>query len=437
MHYLSFILLFTSLLSAASSEITSTMSIEELNKIRASSPSSEAYFGISVAISGNTAVVGAHGENRTGLAYIFEYQSDSNTFVQKAELRAYAGQSGDAFGLSVAIDGDTVVVGAYRNDPNSLTDAGSAYIFVKPLSGWATATEDAILNNYHNTIYDFFGYSVSISGDTVVVGARGDDDSGTNSGSAYIFLKPESGWTRATENAKLLASDGATEDRFGYRVAISGDTVAIGADHDDDAGTDTGSVYLYEKPGTGWIDANQSAKLTASDSEDYHYLGSSLAISGDTVVAGAYGDGNLGTNAGAVYLYEKPSTGWIDTNQSAKLTAFDGTDDDYFGYGVAISADTVVVGAYRDDNLDTDNSGSAYIYEKPNSGWINTVESTKLTAFDAAADDYFGVSVAVSSDTIIVGAHADDDSETDSGSAYILKEKPSINPSIIMYLLNN
>ena len=432
MRYLSFILLFTSLLFPLSSEITSTISMEELNKITASNPSENAYFGISVAVSGNTAVVGAHGANRTGLAYIYEYQNDTHTFVQKAELRSYAGQVGDAFGLSVAIDGDTVVVGAYKNDPSSLIDAGAAYVFVKPFSGWVTTTEDAMLTSYYDRIYDFFGYSVSISGDTIIVGARGDDDSGTNSGSAFIFIKPTDGWTSATENAKLLASDGATEDRFGYRVAISSDTVAISADQDDDTGTDTGSVYIYDKPDTGWIDANQSAKLTTSDSEDNDHFGSGLAINGDTVIVGAYNHNNVG----AAYLYEKPITGWIDANQSAKLVASDAEAEDRFAYSVAISSDTVIVGAYFDDNLSTEDSGAAYIYEKPSNGWINAIESAKLLAPDGTSYDYFGVSVAVSSDTIIVGAHGDDDSETDSGSVYILKEKPSINPSIIMYLLN-
>ena len=399
------------------------ISFEELNKLAADTPAEEAHFGISVAISGDTAIIGAFGENDfTGAAYIYEYNSGSDTFVQKARLRASDKMASDRFGRSVAISGDTVVVGADNDDGG--TDSGSAYLFEKPASGWTDANEDAKLSASDAAPYDYFGGSVAISGDTVVVGAYGD---GSYSGSAYLFEKPASGWTDANEDAKLGALDAAEDDSFGYSVAISGDTVVVGAIGDSSF---SGSAYLFEKPASGWTDANEDAKLGASDAAADDQFGRSVAISGDTVVVGAYGDGSF---SGSAYLFEKPVSGWADANEDAKLSASDAAADDNFGHSVAISGDTVVVGAFGDDSY----SGSAYLFEKPASGWMNANEDAKLGALDAAADQ-FGYSVAISGDTVLVGADEHDEGGlTNSGASYIFKANGAagVLPGMMMYLL--
>ncbi|MCP4373769.1 MAG: hypothetical protein GY797_37560, partial [Deltaproteobacteria bacterium] len=153
--------------------------------------------------------------------------------------------------------------------------------------------------------------SVAVSGDTVVAGALGDDDNGNDSGSAYVFVKPGSGWADMTQTAKLTAADGAVDDRLGSSVAVSGDTVVAGADWDDDNGGGSGSAYVFAKPGSGWADMTQTAKLTASDGATYDYFGRSVAVSGDTVVVGAYRDDDNGTDAGSAYVFE-PSGSEID-----------------------------------------------------------------------------------------------------------------------------
>jgi hypothetical protein len=266
--------------------------------------------------------------------------------------------------------------------------------------------------------YDDFGYSVAISGDTVVVGTHYDDDNGFESGSAYVFERNQTGADNWGQVAKLTASDAAADDRFGVSVAISGDTVVVGAWGDADNGTQSGSAYVFERNQTGADNWGQVAKLTASDAAAGDWFGYSVAISGDTVVVGAPGDDDNGSQSGSAYVFGRNQTGADNWGQVAKLTASDGAAGDWFGYSVAISGDTVVVGApYDDDNGAY--SGSAYVFERNQTGADNWGQVAKLTASDAAAVDCFGISVAISGDAgaIVVGADWDDDNGTDSGSA--------------------
>ncbi len=371
-----------------------------------------------MAIAGNTAVVGAIKDDDkgtdSGSAYVFEKSGDS--WNQMAKLTAADGAAADYFGFSVAIFGDTVVVGAFQDDVGANLDQGSAYVFVKPAGGWITATQTAKLTAADGAVNDAFGISVAITEDTVVVGAPGDD---SGKGSTYVFVKPGGGWITATQTAKLTASDGAADDILGFPVAIVGDTVVVGAYLDDDNGSSSGSVYVFVKPGGGWITATQTAKLTASDGAEFDFFGFSVAIAEDTVVVGAYFDDS---SKGSAYVFVKPGGGWLTATQTAKLTAADGAALDGFGYSVAIVGDTVVVGAYEDDDKGT-NSGSAYVFVKPGGGWVTATQMVKLTAADGAADDNFGLSVAIAGNTVVVGARGDD---SYSGSAYIFGPVPEI-----------
>ena len=245
--------------------------------------------------------------------------------------------------------------------------------------------------------WDNFGYSAAISGDTAVVGAHGDDDN-DGSGSAYLFDA-----TTGAQLFKLLPDDGAAWDFFGWSVAISGDTAVVGAYHDDDNGPDSGSAYLFDAT-TG----EQLFKLLPDDGAAFEWFGVSVAISGDTVVVGAYGDDDNGSGSGSAYLFDA-TTG----EQFFKLLPADGARDDQFGFSVAISGDTVVVGA-PEDNDNSSNSGSAYLFDA-----TTGVQLFKLLADDGAADDLFGFSVAISGDTAVVGAWGDDDNGVNSGSVYL------------------
>jgi hypothetical protein len=297
------------------------------------------------------------------------------------------GAAGDYFGYSVAIDGDTMVVGAYRDGDKGGT-SGSAYIYI-----------------------------VATSGDTVVVGAYDDDDKGTSSGSAYIFARDVAGSLTAgwTQRAKLVAGDGAAVDLFGGSVAISRDTVAVGAQYDGDKGDRSGSAYIFTRDVAGSLTAGstQRAKLVAGDGAAGDEFGVSMAIDGDTVAVGAYYDDDKGSDSGSAYIYTCDVAGSLTAGwtQRAKLVAGDGAAGDEFGISVAINGDTVAVGAYRDGDKGSF-SGSAYIFTRDVAGSLTAgwTQRAKLVAEDGAAYDWFGYSVAISGDTVAVGAYYDDDS---------------------------
>ena len=205
--------------------------------------------------------------------------------------------------------------------------------------------------------------------------------------------------------SKRTASDGAAADRFGRSVSISGDYAVIGAYYnDDDDGNRSGSAYIFERDGAGnW---NEVQKLTPSDGAEFDYFGNSVSISGNYAVIGAYGDDDNGANSGSAYVFERSGSAgnWSEVE---KLTASDGAASDRFGYAVSISGNTVVIGADSDDDDNGGNSGSAYVFERGGAG--NWSETQKLTASDGAGFDFFGISVSISGNTVVIGADNDDD----------------------------
>ncbi len=389
---------------------SSSAAVIEVAKLIASDGATGDDFGFSVAVSGDTMVIGARGDEADrGSAYV--YIRSGRDWIQQAKLTASDGLAGDWFGNSVAISGDTVVVGAYFDDISPNNVQGSAYVFVKPGPGWSNMTQTAKLTASDGAAGDRLGTSVGISGDTVVAGAIHDDvGPNMNQGSAYVFVKPGPGWSNMTQTAKLTASDGALNDGLGTSVAISGDTVVAGAVGDDiGPNADQGSAYVFLKPGPGWSNMTQTAKLTASDGAANDRLGESMSASSDTVVVGAAQD-DIGANVnqGSAYVFVKPGPGWSNMTQTAKLTASDGAANDFLGFSATISGDIVVLGAWGDDIVGlNDGQGSAYVFIKPGV-WINMTQSEKVTASDGAAGDTFGWSVGVSGETIVVGAYFDD-----------------------------
>lgn len=366
-------------------------------------------FGIAVALHGDTAVVGAWSaagvSPGAGAAYVL--LRGGNAWTQQAKLVASDGASNDGFGVSVDVSGDTIVVGS----PFAGT-AGSAYVFMRSGAAW---NQQAKLTASDAAANDTFGISVAIDGDTIVVGAEADDTSGgTDAGSAYVFTRSGSFWS---QQAKLTAVDGAADDRFGCSVSLSEHSAIIGAQGDDiSGGSSLGSAYVFNRCGSVW---SQQAKLTASDGAANDAFGVSVCISGDSAIVGANGDNTTaGTDAGSAYVFSRIGDAWTS---SIKLTPGDAAEADQFGNSVAIEGDTALIGAYTDDVGGSDNVGSAYVFTRIDDpcagGWA---QQTKLTASDGDAFDVFGYAVALSADTGLIGAFFDETAGgTGAGSTYV------------------
>ena len=356
-------------------------------------------FGAAVAISGDTAIVGAPydtvGANfHQGSVYVFT--RSGNTWTQQAQLFANDGAAGDEFGWSVAIDGDTIVVGADADDVFANADQGSAYVFFRSGTTW-TQQAHLFANDGSARDHDYFGNSVAIQGDTVIVGAYLNDSFHVNQGSAYVFVRSGTTWTLQQH---LFAADGTVAEEFGSAVALDSDTAAVGAWSDTISGnTQQGSTYVFVRAGTTWT---QQAKLTAADGHTQDFFGGSVAISADTILVGSdWHDIGSNGNQGAAYVFIRTGASW---SQQQQLTASDGAASDEFGHAVAILGDTAVVGAWLHDVASALDEGSAYTFTRSGTTWTQEQE---LAATDSAAGDQFGTSVALSGNTVIAGAWAD------------------------------
>ena len=426
-------------------------------------------FGYSVAVSGDTAVVGAPFEDSSttgvnsipnenawnaGAAYVF-VRSGSN-WIQQAYLKASNTGAGNQFGTSVAVSGDTLVIGASFEDGNS----GAAYVFVRNGSTWG---QQAYLKASNTEGGDWFGTSVAVSGDTVVVGAPRESGGSTGvngpsnedaaySGAAYVFTRSGFVWT---QQAYLKAGNTGAGDRFGDSVAISADTVVVGAPSEDASTTgvnnpsnegsnSSGAAYVFVRSGQVWT---QQAYLKASNPGASDYFGWSVAVSENTAVIGAPGEdsGTTGVNStpnesasysGAAYVFTRGGTTWT---QQAFLKAGNTGESDEFGDSVAVSGDTVVVGALAegsgstgvnstpDENLS--GAGAAYIFKSNGSAWT---QGAYLKASHHDEYDSFGCSVAVSGDTVVVGAFYEDSGTT--GVNGIPNESASDSGAVFVYV---
>ena len=434
-------------------------SISQIQKLVSSDRGSIDLFGNSVSISGDYVIIGANGEDQDtnglnalsdpGSAYVFERNSNG-IWIEKQKLVASDRGANDGFGFSVSISGNYALVSAHLEDEdtsglNSLTDAGSAYVFERNSSGiWEEKQKLVASDRGAN---DRFGFSVSISGNFLVIGADQEDEDtlGVNTlsdaGSAYVFERDASGiWH---EKQKLVNSDRAANDLFGTSVSISGQTLVIGAhnESENEMGTVTmagaGSIYVFNRNTGGIWTENQ--KLVASDRAPGSSLGISVSISNNYIVSGAYGEikdaagANNLTGAGAAYIFEKNSTGiWSETQ---KLVPSDRNYSDFFGYSVSISGKNILIGSrFEDEDASGMNSisaaGSAYVFERISSGvWS---EKQKLVASDRATNDNFGNSVSISGNAIVIGAYFEDEDTFGlntlnlSGSAYLFELNYSV-----------
>jgi hypothetical protein len=311
-------------------------------------------------------------------------------WIQQAELTASDGLGGDAFGLSVAVSGNMIVVGAPYHPANPLAGPGAAYVFVESSGEWSQQAELTASDGGPNNV---FGWSVAVDGTTVVVGAPY-----AGGGAAYVFAGSAGTWS---QQAELIPSDVGAHDWFGYSVAISGSTVAVGSPQH----TPVGAAYVFAESGGTW---SQQAELTSSDGAAGDDFGYSVAVSGSTVVAGAY-EHAVGSNPdqGAAYVFVESGGTW---DQQAELTASDGAAGDFFGFSVAADGSTAIVGAINHAGM-----GAAYVFAQNGTTWSQQAE---LTASDGGGD--FGYFVAINAGTAVAAAISHTfGSNTGQGAAYV------------------
>jgi uncharacterized protein (TIGR03437 family) len=373
-------------------------------------------FGVALALQHDTVLVGASlsdaGAPDQGAVYAFVVRD--NLHVERQRLIAEDGAEGDKFGFAVSLSGDTLAVGTYSDDLGDATDQGSVYVFTRSGATW-TFQQKLLAND--GARGDEFGFAVALSGDDLVVGAPHAPNVFTDyPGSAYVFRRTGTVWT---QQQKLISNEGPSYDRFGETVALSGDTIAVGAPSDK-VGQNSlqGSVRVFARNGASWA---QQQKLTANDGAANHYFGNAIALERDTLVVGA-AVSNVGTKTqqGAAYVFMRGGTFWT---QQQKLLADDGGQNDRFGRAVALDADTLVVSAPQ-KFIAGSGHGAAYIFIRQGTSWT---QQQRLTISAGQAADYFGSSVALSGDTALVSAVlSDEGTNVNQGSAYVFTRAGTI-----------
>lgn len=453
-------------------------------------------FGISVALDGDTLVVGAHLEDsngtginsgaeitnsasNSGAVYVFT-RTAGTTWTQQAYIKASNTGVGDEFGRSVAIDGDTLAVGAYLEDSNgtgvnsgteadnSADNSGAVYVFTRTGTTW---TQQAYIKASNTGAGDQFGFSVALKGNTLAVGALVEDSNATGvggnetdnsasgSGAVYVFTRTGTTWI---QQAYLKASNTGAGDQFGISVALDGDTLAVGAQNEDGNGTgvnsgaetdnslpDSGAVYVFTRSSTTWT---QQAYVKAFNAGASDLFGRSVALDGDTLAVGAYREDSNGTgvnsgaeadnsvtDSGAVYVFTRTGSSWA---QQAYIKASNASANNRLGFAIALSGDILAAGSSGEDSASTGvggdqnnnsatDSGAVYIFIRTGTTWTQQVY---VKASNTGAGDQFGVSVALSGDTIVAGASTEDSNGTgvnsaaeadnsaaDSGAIYVLR----------------
>ncbi len=394
--------------------------------LTAHDPIEEAQFGRSVAVDGNTVVVGApEGDNETppfapGAAYVF--RRIGKTYFLEAKLEAPDPQLGAEFGRAVAIKENVIVVGARFASSGEVPRAGAAYVFRK--IGWKWVFEQKITSS-DSSAEDNFGRAVALDDDLLVVTARKEDISSPDVGAAYVFHRKGRTWK---QEAKLTASDPNPAALFGQSAAVQGNLIVIGArDADTPVAKGTGALYLF-----GWIHGKwvEFDKLYASDGKSGDQFAFNIAVSGNIIAAGARRADLTSpnrSNAGAAYLFGFTGREWKEIQ---KLTASDAKAGDEFGHSVAMSGDGdfIAVGARRADIDGNTDQGAVYIFRRSDDHghlWKHRIaeweEKGRITAFNGAAGDEFGHSLAADDNIIVVGATGVDLLEKDQGAAYVYR----------------
>jgi outer membrane protein assembly factor BamB len=379
-------------------------------------PAIDAYsdeFGYSVAMDGDTVITGAPWDDEKGTdcgaAYVFHYDGES-TWTLEAKLLADFQCGEDLFGFSVDVSGDTAIIGTYISDPMGYCE-GRAFIFQKIGGIWtqvAQITGSPSVNDNH------FGNKVAISCDTVVVVAPAESN-----GAAYVFERNEGGANAWGQKKIITGSDAVIGDEFGISIAISGDTIVIGAQGHDAAANNAGAAYVFERNEGGADNWGQKKKLLPVSADAGDRFGCSVDISGDLISIGALGDDSSSLDTGTVYIFDRDNGGTDNWGYETRLTAAEGQTGDALGFSVAISGDNVITGAINHSNPGP-GTGAAYVFKRQGaSDWI---EQAKLIAADGNNQEFFAFSVDVSSgDKFVAGVNNNAFLTVGSGSAYILQ----------------
>lgn len=363
-------------------------------------------FGEAVALDGDTAVVGAARDNHpsgTSGGSTYVYVRNGTSWSEQAHLVAADALGADYFGAAVAISGDTIAVGAYDEDLPGKSNAGAVYVFVRTGTTW---TQQAKLTALDSTASARFGYAVTLDGNTLGVGVFQDNHGGSLpwAGAAYVFVRSGSTWS---QQAKLTAGDPGTLDMFGRAVAIDGDTLLVGAPEDDHpTATNGGSAYAFVRSGTAW---SQQAKFVAPDAATNDRFGEHVALSGDTAALGA-----TYAEPGAVYVFARSGTNW---SEQAKLGPL-GIGTTQFAHSVSLSGDLLVASMLYADLPGAIDAGAAYVFARSGATWTQKVT---LVAPDAAFNDALGYAAAASGDSVVLSARGDDDGGTSAGAAYAFR----------------
>ena len=355
-------------------------------------------FGSNLAISGDTAAVTAAIGNsfsihKGGLVYVF-VRGESG-WVQQQKLSGEPETQNSSFGVGLAIDGDTIVVGD-QNVVSGGALTGAAYVFQRQGTVWSLQQKLIPDQGGPDAEFGSFGQTIAIQGDTIIVGAPLYNIASNFAGAAFVYVRSGGTWT---QTQKLTASDMAAEAVMGVSVAISGDTAVFGAVGDSINGRNSGAAYVFRRQNGVW---NQQQKLKAHDPSENALFGQSVSASGDIIVVGAPGDIVGSHTFGAAYIFRRGNAGW--TNEK-KLLSRDSDAVDGYGWAVAVDGNTIVVGHFGDQDVAIV-GGAAYVYQlNGNSGWSL---KQKLIASDTAHFHNFGFRVAISGETILIGAHGDD-----------------------------
>lgn len=320
-----------------------------------------------------------------------------------AKIVAQDGSPDDRFGKAVSLSDNWLVAGANRDDNINGSNSGSVYIYKYEN---LNIIDEFHIISFDGEANDYFGKSLSIYNNWLVVSSIYDNVNGEKSGSAYVYHFDESDWIF---HSKLVPDDGAPFDRFGYSVDIYDDVIVIGSVYDDDMGEDSGSVYVYRLVNNQW---NLESKLLSDSQEEGDFFGVTISIDSNLVAVGSVYDDVMGLNSGSVSLFSYNNGIWSEIE---KIVAFDGMDYDFFGNALDLNNGKLVVGSFHDNNS-YQNSGSVYLYEI-NQDNVSALIN-KITAFDEGINDNFGQSVAIYGNYFAVGS-LNDDNGLNSGAVYI------------------
>ena len=405
--------------------VTPQDTFRSLLKLVPNDPADNGSFGLSVAVDGDYALVGAPGEDgngtNSGAAYLFlQSQGGLDGWGQIKKLVASDADDDDVFGVSVAVSGDYALVGAEGED-GSGSMRGAAYLFYRNQGGADNWGEVKKLVASDAANDDGLGYSVAMDGDYLVVGADGEDGAGTNRGAAYLFYRNQGGADNWGQFFKLTADDAADNNLFGYRVDIKGDFVVVGSPYSAGAGTNRGAAYLFYRNQGGADNWGQFRKILPSDPVDDVWFGSALSIDGYLLVIGSAWDDSGGTNRGAAYLFGRNQGGADNWGQLKKLAASDAHNDDFFGFDVDVNGDFVLAGALFSGGGGTER-GQVYLFSKNEGGTDNWGQAQRLRASDGANEDWFGSSIALDSFYLLAGATGEDGAGTNRGAVYVFRK---------------